>query len=106
MIRVELPPQLRRRQVLRIATVGALAVLAAEVIAVFLPFIGTKPRLFGGRTIAVGRKADLLERFRKSGDRPIPVHERGGLLSPPRAWGHHRRPADVHASNVPGHRVP
>lgn len=85
MIRVGPPPQLRRRQVLRIATVGALAVLAAEVIAVFLPFIGTKPRLFGGRTVAVGRKADLLERFRASGDRPIPVQDEEGffLLHPP-----------------------
>lgn len=47
MIRLERLPQLRRRQVLRIATAGALAVLAAEVMAVMLPFIGTKPALFG-----------------------------------------------------------
>lgn len=91
MIRVDRPPQLRRRQVLRIATFGALAVLAAEVVGLLLPFVGTKPALFGGRTVAVGRRTDLLERFRKSGDRPIHIqgevegfyllHAPGGVIA-------------------------
>lgn len=75
MIRIDRPTQLRRRQVLRIATVGALGVLAAEVAGVLLTFVGTRPAVFGGRTAAVGRRTDLLDRFRESGDRPIHVQD-------------------------------
>lgn len=61
----------KRRQLLRMTFLGAIALAASELAATFAPFLRVT-RIQGlGAQIAVGPKADLLARFAATNDRPI-----------------------------------
>src|SRR2546430_12404567 len=86
----------RRRRVLRFACVGALGVAASEIVALVAPFIRVN-RIEGlGIPVSVGTKAQLLETFSATNDRPILfregrfflLHAPGGIIAAYRKCTH------------------
>ncbi len=74
----------RRRAILRLGFVGAVGLAATEMTALVAPFIRVN-RIEGlGNPVAVGTKAQVLELFSATNDRPILFREgRFFLLHPP-----------------------
>lgn len=86
----------RRRAILRMAFLGALGLAATEVAALVAPFIRVN-RIEGlGKPIAVGTKAQLLDAFSTTDDRPILfregrfflLHAPGGIIAAYRKCTH------------------
>jgi cytochrome b6-f complex iron-sulfur subunit len=74
----------RRRAILRLGFLGALGLATAEIAVLVAPFIRVN-RIEGlGKPVAVGTKAQVLEMFAATNDRPILFREgRFFLLHPP-----------------------
>jgi len=86
----------RRRALLRFAFLGAVGLGATEILALVAPFIRVN-RIEGlGNAVAVGTKAQLLELFRATNDRPILfregrfflLHAPGGIIAAYRKCTH------------------
>ena len=86
----------RRRAILRLAFLGAVGLTATEILAAVAPFIRVN-RLEGlGSPIAVGTKAQVLEQFAATNDRPILfregrfflLHAPGGIVAAYRKCTH------------------
>jgi cytochrome b6-f complex iron-sulfur subunit len=74
----------RRRALLRFGFLGALGLAATETFALITPFIRVNRILGLGAPVAVGTKAQVLELFEATNDRPILFREgRFFLLHPP-----------------------
>ena len=89
----------RRRAILRFGFLGALGLAATEIGALVAPFIRVN-RIEGlGNPVAVGTKAQVLEQFSATNDRPILFHP-GSVLLTPRAGRHRRRVPEMHPSRM------
>ena len=86
----------RRRTVLRLAFLGALGLAATEATAAVVPFIRVN-RVEGlGKPVVVGTKAQVLEQFAATNDRPILfregrfflLHAPGGIIAAYRKCTH------------------
>jgi cytochrome b6-f complex iron-sulfur subunit len=86
----------RRRAILRFGFLGVLAVAVTEVLAVVAPFIRVN-RIEGlGNPVAVGTRAQVLDLFRATNDRPILfregrfflLHAPGGIIAAYRKCTH------------------
>jgi len=70
----------RRRAILRAGFLGALGLAATELTALVAPVIRVNRILGLGNPVAVGTKAEILEIFSATNDRPIPFRERRFFL--------------------------
>lgn len=86
----------RRRTLLRFGFLGALGLAATETLAVVGPFIRVNRILGLGAPVAVGTRAQVLERFGATNDRPILfregrfflLHAPGGIIAAYRKCTH------------------
>jgi cytochrome b6-f complex iron-sulfur subunit len=88
--------RLRRRALLRFGFLGALGLAATETLAVVIPFIRINRILGLGNPVAVGTKAQVLDLFTATNDRPILfregrfflLHAPGGIIAAYRKCTH------------------
>src|SRR5438552_16514249 len=86
----------RRRAILRAGFLGALGLAATELVALVAPFIRVDRILGLGNPVAVGTKAQILEIFSSTNDRPILfsqgrfflLHAPGGIIAAYRKCTH------------------
>ncbi len=86
----------RRRAILRAGFLGALGLAASELTALVAPFIRVNRILGLGNPVAVGTKAEVLEIFSATNDRPILfregrfflLHAPGGIIAAYRKCTH------------------
>ena len=86
----------RRRALLRFGFLGALGLAATETLAIVAPFIRVNRILGLGAPVAVGTRAQVLELFRATNDRPILfregrfflLHAPGGIIAAYRKCTH------------------
>ena len=88
--------RLRRRALLRFGFLGALGLAATETLAVVVPFIRVNRILGLGNPVAVGTRAQVLDLFAATNDRPILfregrfflLHAPGGIIAAYRKCTH------------------
>jgi cytochrome b6-f complex iron-sulfur subunit len=88
--------RLRRRALLRFGFLGALGLAATETLAVVVPFIRVNRILGLGNPVAVGTRAQVLDLFTATNDRPILfregrfflLHAPGGIIAAYRKCTH------------------
>ena len=88
--------RLRRRALLRFGFFGALGLAATETLAVVVPFIRVNRILGLGNPVAVGTRAQVLDLFTATNDRPILfregrfflLHAPGGIIAAYRKCTH------------------
>lgn len=67
----EIAAPLKRRQLLRLMTLGALCLAGVELAAAVAPFLRANKPPAVGKPVTVGTKAEILAEFAASNDRPI-----------------------------------
>ena len=88
--------RVRRRALLRFGFLGALGLAATETLAVVIPFIRVNRILGLGNPVAVGTRAQVLDLFTATNDRPILfregrfflLHAPGGIIAAYRKCTH------------------
>lgn len=92
----DLAARTKRRQLLRVGFVGAVSLAVAELAGAIAPFLRVNRVVGLGVPVVVGTKAEILERFASTNDRPILftegrfflLHAPGGIIAAYRKCTH------------------